>query len=462
MHLSRDMHQQITAYLLDEMDATTRRRFEQELAAQPMLAREVTIQADLIQGIREQAMLADVQQWYGRVEARRRWLRWGIGVGLVSMVLGWIALAPSPSEPATAISEPPPPQLERTERAASLPGPAQGADRTAAKAQPEPVSPSVAVASAPFSILPMIEPMPRLSDRPELLLATAAAKPQRQPVGLGAAERAQRRLARQREDRLIARFAAVQAAMQQQNYVEAARLIPTLRRTDVPQDSLQHWAASLQAHLLSGTTQLPARSWQLGHVGTRSPLIDNPPREVELDAFEADNGPVRVAAFCHFLNSQAARLPHVHPYFDLDSTQGRILLDADGFYYAPSATAHLPMVGVTGYGAAAFARWCGKQVATQAQLEAIGVFSHKHVSALTGYQQGVAEWCQDWYQVRYLFQAPVFVENPTGAGMGTEKLILGDPAVGGDHNVHRLNKLAPAETRSYLGFRCVAPLEGEP
>ena len=93
---------------------------------------------------------------------------------------------------------------------------------------------------------------------------------------------------------------------------------------------------------------------------------EGPAHEVYVDAFYIDTYEVTNAHFCAFLNEQGNQTEAGVPWLDLKDS--RIVQDGGRFTPLPGYEDH-PVVRVTWYGAAAYARWRNARLPSEAEWE---------------------------------------------------------------------------------------------
>jgi len=91
---------------------------------------------------------------------------------------------------------------------------------------------------------------------------------------------------------------------------------------------------------------------------------EGPAHEVYVDAFYIDTYEVTNAHFCAFLNEQGNQTEAGVPWLDLKDS--RIVQDGGRFTPLPGYEDH-PVVRVTWYGAAAYARWRNARLPSEAE-----------------------------------------------------------------------------------------------
>jgi len=219
---------------------------------------------------------------------------------------------------------------------------------------------------------------------------------------------------------------------------------------------------------------IPAGSFQMGdHLDGMS---NAPVHRVELDAFYMDVREVTVGQFREFVNQ--SRYKYQGNWNDVAR-------------YSPGD--EYPMVYVSWNDAAAYAKWAGKRLPTEAEWEyaarggLVGKrypwgdeITHNDANysgtggkdkwsecapvgsfAANGYGLydmggNVYEWCQDWYGENYYSRSPA--RNSPGPDTGSKRVLRG--GLWGNVTYYlrvaaRLN-LTPDSRYDYLGFRCVS------
>jgi formylglycine-generating enzyme required for sulfatase activity len=232
----------------------------------------------------------------------------------------------------------------------------------------------------------------------------------------------------------------------------------------------------------------------MGDVSGEGRPGERPVHTVYLNAFHLDIYEVTNIQYARFLNEYGR---------DTDDA-GHKLLNISGKYCLIEKVGHTykpkdghenhPVVGVSWYGAAAYARFYGKRLPTEAEWEkaARGGLAGRNYPRENNISQddanyagigdkdewsrtspvgsfapngyglynmagNVSDWCADWYDPDYYARSPK--QNPQGPDSGNSRVIRG----GGWHfsdpyylRVAYRSSRTPSDTFSYIGFRCVA------
>lgn len=204
---------------------------------------------------------------------------------------------------------------------------------------------------------------------------------------------------------------------------------------------------------------------------------DRPVRTIRVDPFYMDVHEVTNEEYARFVSAARHRPPYNWP-------GGKL----------PEGKAKLPVVDVSWEDAAAYAKWAGKRLPTEAEWE----------HACRGYAEGakypwgdrkptakdarfnaidgpaevascaanrfglydivgnVWEWCQDWYAIDYYAAAPD--HNPLGPAAGNYRVLRGGSWADVEKYLTCANRswARPAERSPNIGFRCVKPFFKKP
>ncbi len=262
---------------------------------------------------------------------------------------------------------------------------------------------------------------------------------------------------------------------------------------------------------------IPAGEFEMGDPFNEGTTYERPVHTVFLDDFYIDVYEVTNAMYVKFLNAMGKHVGDTGHIW-LDMGDGDEMIERVGEQYRPKARfEEYAVVEVSWYGASAYAQWAGKRLPTEAEWEKaargsqVGErypwgdddpdgsqcnFADKHTSyswsdqnADDGYQKtapvgvyppngyelydiagNVWEWCVDELDVEFYENSPK--ENPVSGGLTlfmpnnfttvTERRILRGGSWHSTPEILRVayrNSNEPAVTLSYVGFRCVVPVD---
>ncbi len=245
------------------------------------------------------------------------------------------------------------------------------------------------------------------------------------------------------------------------------------------------------APLLTEMLIIPA-----GHFmrGSQSGGRDEMPRHtIYLPSFAIDIHPVTNEQFARFLEFMGGEKdPENHDIIRLRESR---LKRAGGKIVIESGYSLHPVVGVSWYGASAYAQWIGKRLPTEAEWEiaALGTFKEGVKAALypTGnsidrsqanffssdttpvmsypptavglYDMAgnVYEWCSDWYDYHYYEHAVQEPTNPQGPSQGVYRVLRGGcwKSLREDLRCSHRNRNNPGITNTTYGFRCAVSVK---
>ena len=231
-------------------------------------------------------------------------------------------------------------------------------------------------------------------------------------------------------------------------------------------------------------------------IGRNDDALDSRPQHiVALDAFLIDKYPVTNRMFSQFLNEMGNQTEGGTKWYDDMAKNARLKLSGNSWFVMRTYSEH-PIVSVSWYGAAAYCRWVGGRLPTEAEWEkaARGMDDRLYpwgnqppsyeVANYQGYQVSTSpvgtfpkgassyglldmagnvwEWVSDWYGHDYYARSLLI--NPHGPDTGVTKVMRG----GSWFNIDRHLKVSyrsycnPATRTANLGFRCVVDPEKKP
>ena len=228
---------------------------------------------------------------------------------------------------------------------------------------------------------------------------------------------------------------------------------------------------------------IPAGEFSMGDAQR---FDSQPVHTVYVDAFHMDAHEVT--------NKQWRRFVEANPQWQKDRVDvqfhdGNYLKHWDGNSYPPEKADH-PVVCVSWYAAAAYARWAGKRLPSEAEWERAAAGTHGYKYAwgndwrtdkantyggvadtrpVGSYEPGeyglydmtgnVMEFCADWFSDTYYTASPA--RNPTGPASGPSHVLRGGAWNYGDTrctNTYRFHVTPPLGDRActdFIGLRCV-------
>jgi formylglycine-generating enzyme required for sulfatase activity len=222
------------------------------------------------------------------------------------------------------------------------------------------------------------------------------------------------------------------------------------------------------------------------------PRDEMPHHEVHLSSFAIDIHPVTNEQFVRFLEAMGdIRSEKNNDFIRLkDSRVSRSQIS----FLIESGYAKHPVVGVTWYGAKAYADWLGKRLPTEAQWEAaaggaingaVGTlyptgeqidkksanFFNNDTTAVMSYPPSinglydmagnVYEWCQDWYDFHAYDLADQEPKDPVGPRQGVYRVLRGGcwKSLENDLRTAHRHRNNPGSCEATYGFRCVSMVE---
>lgn len=229
---------------------------------------------------------------------------------------------------------------------------------------------------------------------------------------------------------------------------------------------------------------IPAgKYWRGSDIGQRD---EGPRHQVHLGSFWIDVHPVTNEQYMRFLEGVGSEKDSQHN--DLIRLRESRLKRAAGKLTIEPGYAQHPVVGVTWYGAAAYAEWVGKRLPTEAEWEIAALggvadatyptgavidkaqanFFSSDTTAVMSFppnQYGlfdmagnVYEWCHDWYGYNYYDCSAQEPDQPSGPHQGIYRVLRGGcwRSVKEDLRCAHRHRNNPGTVNSTYGFRCAS------
>lgn len=224
--------------------------------------------------------------------------------------------------------------------------------------------------------------------------------------------------------------------------------------------------------------------------GSNTGSRDETPRhEVHLFSFAIDIHPVTNEQFVRFLDAMGGEKDSNH--HDIIRMRDSRIKRSGGKLSIESGYSRHPVVGVTWYGAVAYAKWVGKRLPTEAEWEVAArggmenslyptgddiektqanffssdttaVMSYAHNGyGLYDMPGNVYEWCYDWYGYNSYETAVQEPENPRGPLQGVYRVLRGGcwKSLKEDLRCSKRHRNNPGTVNGTYGFRCAADVQ---
>lgn len=214
-----------------------------------------------------------------------------------------------------------------------------------------------------------------------------------------------------------------------------------------------------------------------------------PRHQITLDSFAIDIHPVTNEQFVRFLEAMGGEKDSNH--HDIIRLRDSRIKRSGGKVSIESGYAKHPVVGVTWYGAVAYAKWIGKRLPTEAEWEVAAygglegalypygediektqanffssdttpVMSYvPNVYGLYDMAGNVYEWCHDWYGYNYYEISMQEPESPKGPLQGVYRVLRGGcwKSLKEDLRCSRRHRNNPGTVNGTYGFRCAADVQ---
>ncbi len=210
-----------------------------------------------------------------------------------------------------------------------------------------------------------------------------------------------------------------------------------------------------------------------------------PRHKVHLASFALDIHPVTNEQFVRFLQAMGGEKDHNNN--DIIRLRDSRIKRTAGKLMIESGYAKHPVVGVTWYGAVAYARWIGKRLPSEAEWEAAATagkdtiypsgneiersqanFFSSDTTAVMSYPPNafglydmagnIYEWCQDWYAYNYYDASALEPDNPHGPPQGVYRVLRGGcwKSLKEDLRCSHRHRNNPGAVNGTYGFRCAA------
>ncbi len=238
--------------------------------------------------------------------------------------------------------------------------------------------------------------------------------------------------------------------------------------------------------LLSEMVTIPSGTYRRGtQIGGRD---EAPEHDVRLSSFAIDIHPVTNEQFVRFLEYMGSEKDRAH--HDMIRLKESRIRRIAGKLVIESGYSKHPVIGVTWYGARAYAEWLGKRLPTEAEWEAAAKSQEQEAPYPTGNEiekhqanffgtdttpvmsyppngwgifdmaGNVYEWCEDWYDFNFYTLSAQEPDNPKGPAQGVYRVLRGGcwKSLKDDLRTTHRHRNNPGVFNKTYGFRCARSL----